>query len=183
MQRIFVAIDLPGAVRRELAAIISDLPGARWVKEGQIHLTLRFIGEVEDGVCQDIREALADIKSSVITMRLIGLGFFPLRKPPHILWVGVEPAAPIVALRNRVESLLVQLGLEPEGRKFTPHVTLARLRDTPVAMLTRYLADNTLFVSSEFKVDAFYLYSSILTHTGAIHQVEADYPLTLTPGL
>lgn len=182
MQRIFVAIDLPQLVRRELAVISSDLPGARWVKEGQIHLTLRFIGEVDDGLFQDIREALADIKSSVFTMRLVGLGFFPPRKLPHVLWVGVEPVDPIVALRNRVESLLVQMGLEPEGRKFSPHVTLARLRDTPVAIFSRYLAENALFVSSEFKVDAFYLYSSILTHNGAIHQVEANYPLTLAPG-
>ena len=178
MQRIFVAIDLPQAVRRELAAISSDLPGARWVKEGQVHLTLRFIGEVEDGVFQDIREALTDIKSPVFSLQLVGLGFFPPRKPPHILWVGVEPVDPIVALRNRVESLLVQLGLEPEGRKFSPHVTLARLRDTPAVMYTRYLADNAHFGSSEFRVDAFCLYSSILTRNGAIHQLEATYPLT-----
>jgi len=80
-------------------------------------------------------------------------------------------------LRNRMESVLAQLGLEPEGRKFSPHVTMARLRDTPVATVTRYLADNAPFASSEFEVDAFHLYSSVLTRNGALHQIEASYSL------
>jgi len=181
MQRLFVSIDLPQAVKRELAGICFGLPGARWVKEGQIHLTLRFIGGVDDGVFQGIREGLGDIKSSSFAMRLVGLGFFPPRKQPHVLWAGADPVEPVVALANRVESVLVRLGLEPEGRKFSAHVTIARLRDTPLAEVSRYLADNVLFASSEFEVDAFHLYSSVLTSNGAIHQVEASYPLVLPP--
>lgn len=177
MHRLFVSIDLPQAVKRELARIYSDLPGARWVADAQIHLTLRFIGEVDDSVFLDIREGLADIKTCAFAMRLAGLGFFPPCKQPHVLWAGAEPVAPIAALRNRVESVLVQLGLEPEGRKFSPHVTMARLRDTPVATVTRYLADNALFASSEFEVEAFHLYSSVLARNGALHQIEASYPL------
>ena len=177
MQRLFVSIDLPKLVKREVAGICLGLPGARWVADEQIHLTLRFIGEVDGGVVQDIREGLAEIQSSAFAMRLVGLDFFPPRGTPHVLWAGVEPVEPVVALRNRVESILVRLGLEPEGRKFSPHVTMARLRNTPVARLTHYLAGNALFASSEFEVDAFYLYSSVLTKEGAIHQVEASYPL------
>lgn len=177
MQRLFVAIDLPQVVKRELAGICLGLPGARWVEDEQIHLTLRFIGEVDCGIFQDIRDGLAEIQGAAFAMRLVGLGFFPPRRQPHILWAGVEPVEPVVALRNRVESLLVRLGLEPEGRKFSPHVTMARLRDTPVAKLTHYLAGNALFASSEFKADAFHLYSSVLTNKGAMHQIEASYPL------
>lgn len=178
MQRLFVSIDLPQAVKRELAGICLNLPGARWVADEQIHLTLRFIGEVDGAVVQDIREGLAGIQGSAFTLRLVGLGLFPPRRKPHVLWAGVDPVDPVVALRNRVESLLVRLGLEPEGRAFSPHVTLARLRDTPVARLTTYLADNALFTSSGFEVDSFHLYSSILSNNGAIHQIEASYPLT-----
>ena len=177
MQRLFVSIDLPQAVKRELAGICLGLPGARWVADEQIHLTLRFIGEVDGGLVQDIREGLAEIHTSAFAMRLVGLGVFPPRRQPHVLWAGVEPVEPVVALRNRVESLLVGLGFAPEGRKFLPHVTMARLRDTPVARLTDYLAGNALFASSEFEVDAFHLYSSVLTSKGAIHQIEASYPL------
>ncbi|MDD3814119.1 MAG: RNA 2',3'-cyclic phosphodiesterase [Desulfocapsaceae bacterium] len=177
MHRLFVAIDLPPLVKRELTEICSSLPGARWVKAEQIHLTLRFIGEVDDGIFQDIRKELADIKSSAFTMRLAGLGFFPPRRPPHVLWAGVEPVESIVVLRDWVEAALVGLGLEPEGRKFSPHVTLARLRDISVARVEHYLAANMSFVSSEFQVSAFHLYSSVLTSNGAIHQVETSYPL------
>lgn len=177
MSRIFVAIDLPPAVKRELAGISSSLPGARWVREEQIHLTLRFIGEVDGGVFEDVRQGLADIRGSAFTMRLAGLGIFPPGRHPRILWAGVEPLEPVVDLHNRVESVLVHLGLAPEGRSFSPHVTLARLRDTPVAKVTRYLADNAVFVSTGFEVQAFHLYSSILTRNGAIHQIEASYSL------
>lgn len=179
MHRLFVAIDLPQAVKLELAGICSGLPGARWVQDEQIHLTLRFIGEVDDGVFQEIREELADIKSFAFTMRLAGLGFFPPRRQPHVLWAGIDPVDSVVVLRDRVESVLVRLGLEPEGRNFFPHVTLARLRDTPVAKVDRYLAANMSFVSSEFRVDAFHLYSSVLTSNRAIHQVEATCSLIL----
>lgn len=177
MQRLFVSIDLPQSVKGELAGICSGLPGARWVDEGQIHLTLRFIGEVDDNVFQDIRKGLAEIKSSAFVMQLVGVGCFPPRKLPRVLWAGAEPVESIVAVRNRVESLLVRLGLEPEERKFSPHVTLARLRDTPVAKVSSYLDANALFVSSQFEMDAFHLYSSLLTSQGAIHRVEASYPL------
>lgn len=182
MQRLFVSIDLPPAVKRELAEICLGLPGARWVADEQIHLTLRFIGEVDAGVFQGIREGLAEIRGSAFALRLVGIGFFPPRRQPHVLWAGVEPVEPVVALRNRVESLLVRLGIDPEGRKFSPHVTMARLRNTEPAKLTGYLAGNALFASSEFEVDAFHLYSSVLTNKGAIHQIEASYPLIPPPG-
>jgi len=181
MTRLFVSIDLPQAVRRELAGICCGLPGARWVEGDQIHLTLRFIGEVDGGVFQDIRDGLAGIKGVPFSIRLVGLGVFPPRKQPRVLWVGIEPVDPVAALRSRVEATLVALGLGPEGRKFAPHVTIARLHDPPVARLARYLARNALFAGPEFEVDAFHLYSSFLAKQGALHQLEASYGLFPAP--
>jgi RNA 2',3'-cyclic 3'-phosphodiesterase len=178
MTRLFIALDLPQAVRMEVAGLCCGLPGARWVPDDQIHLTLRFIGEVDGGVFQDIREGLAGIRGCPFVIRLVGLGCFPPRKQPRILWAGIAPVEPVALLRNRVESILVQLGLAPEGRKFAPHVTLARFQAVPIGRLARYLADNALFASAEFEVDAFHLYSSFLTRKGALHQLEASYFLS-----
>lgn len=177
MIRLFVAIDFPEEVRKMLSAMCYGIPGAKWVPEEQFHLTLRFIGEVDGGLFRDIADTLADVRSAPMSIRLRGLGYFPPRKQPRVLWVGIEPAAEVSLLRDRVESKLVRLGLEPEGRKFSPHVTLARLNDTPLPKLTRYLSGNALFASEIFPVTEFSLYSSVLTPKGAIHQIEASYPL------
>jgi 2'-5' RNA ligase len=177
MPRLFVSIDLPRIVKRELSGICSGLPNGRWVKEEQIHLTLRFIGEVDDKVFQEIKKNLAEIESLPFSIRLAGVGCFPSRAQPRIVWAGVDPGEPVSALRNKVEAAMVNLGLPPEGQKFSPHVTLARLRDTPPAAITRYLSTNTLFTGSRFEVKEFYLYSSVLTKNGAVYRVVADYPL------
>lgn len=120
MYRLFVAVDVPPAVKRELVRLCSGLPGARWVAGEQIHLTLRFIGEVDGGVFRDIQEGLAAITGAPFALHLAGLGFFPPRGQPRVLWAGVEPVDPVAALRNKVETALVGLGLPPEGRKFSP---------------------------------------------------------------
>lgn len=178
MYRLFVAIDLPEGVKRQLSSLCFGVPGARWVPEEQIHLTLRFIGEVDGGVFRDIREVLADIRSEPFEIQIKGVGFFPPRKTPRVLWVGVEPHEKVALLRKRVESALVRLGLEPERRKFSPHITLARLRDTSLSKVTRFLAGNSLFATESFHVREFILYSSELTPKGAIHRQEAIYSLS-----
>jgi RNA 2',3'-cyclic 3'-phosphodiesterase len=175
--RLFVAIDLPEEIRDQLSAMCFGLPGARWVEKEQIHLTLRFIGEVDGGVFRDIRDALAAIRSEAFTMRLKSVGHFPPRKQPRVLWVGVEANSSLVQLRNRVEKALVQAGLEPEHRKFAPHITLARLREPPLGKLTNFLAGNALYTSKPFAVTEFHLYSSTLTAREAVHTREVTYLL------
>lgn len=177
MTRLFVAIDLPGEIKKDLYSICYGVPGAKWVPEEQLHLTLRFIGEVDGGVFTDIKDALEDIRLDAFAMKLKGLGYFPPRKKPRVLWVGVEPKDSVTVLRNRVESRLVKLGLEPEQRKFSPHITIARLKDTPVSKVTRFLEGNGLFATDTFPVSEFHLYSSVLTPKGAIHQLEVSYGL------
>ncbi|OGQ97535.1 MAG: 2'-5' RNA ligase [Deltaproteobacteria bacterium RIFOXYD12_FULL_57_12] len=177
MYRLFVAIDLPDDVRAGLADLCFGIPGAKWVPPEQIHLTLRFIGEVDGAIFQDISETLADLRTPGFSLRLKGVGHFPPRKPPRVLWVGVEPQPVLIQLRNKVETALIRLGLLPEGRKFAPHITLARLHNTPLNKIGNFLAGNSLFECPPFPVATFQLYSSVLTPKGAIHTIETVYPL------
>ena len=177
MPRLFVAIDLPAHIRERLSPICCGLPGARWVDPDRMHLTLRFIGDVDSTVFNDVREALTEVRSSPFSIQLEGVGFFPPRRQPRVVWVGVKKNEQLVQLRNRVESVLVRAGLEPEGRKYSPHITLARLNNTPAAKIGAFLAHNGLFMTEEFPVNEFLLYSSVLNSKGAKHYVEDGYPL------
>lgn len=177
MIRLFIAVDLPEPVKNELGRICFGLPGARWVDQEQIHLTLRFIGEVDGGLFREIRAGLDNVVTSPFPLLLKGLGCFPPRKEPHVLWVGVEKSEPLFQLRKKVDALLADLEIPPEKRKFSPHITLARLKETPLIRLTNFLSGNALFSLPEFQVTDFHLYSSILTAKGAFHQLEATYPL------
>lgn len=176
--RLFVAIDLPEAVKEQLTMISCGLPGARWVKPEQLHLTLRFIGEVDGSTFLDIQEGLAEVSCESFPMQLQGIGFFPPRKKPRVIWVGIEKNEQLLRLRNRIESVLVRTGLEPERRKFAPHITLARLNKTPSSKVGRFLEQHNLFISPLFQVNEFRLYSSVINAKGAKHFVEQEYPLT-----
>ena len=175
--RLFVAIDLPDNVKEQVAGLCCGLPGARWVNPEQLHLTLRFIGEVDGGMFRDIRETLDEVQSDPFTLQLDGVGFFPPRGKPRVVWVGLRQSVDLSQLRNRIESRLVALGLEPETRKFSPHITLARLKNTPAFKVGRFLETHNLFLSTPFAIDEFFLYSSRLGRNGAIHRIEAGYPL------
>lgn len=178
VMRLFVAIDLPKVIKNELADLRFDLPGARWVPLSQLHLTIRFIGEVDDDLLHDICRGLAQVKGDGFGMTLQGLGYFPPRKGRGVLWVGMEKSEPLLDLRKKVDSVLEGCSITPEKREFSPHITLARLKKTPLQQVTRFLADNTQFSLPEFTVAKFYLYSSMLTPDGAVHRVEAEYRLS-----
>jgi len=147
------------------------------VQGEQMHLTLRFIGTVDGGIFRDIREGLGGISAAPFSLQVKGLGFFPPRKTPRVLWAGVAPVEEVKRLRNRIENFLVGMGIAPEGRKYFPHITLARLHDTPSTRVSRFLAGNNLFATDAFLVSEFHLYSSELTPKGAFHTLEASYPL------
>ena len=154
------------------------IPGAKWVDPQQIHLTIRFIGEVEGSTFLDIKKSLADISMGHFSMELKGVGHFPPRGKPRVLWVGIEKNQLLKSLRRKIDIALSRVGLEPEGRKFSPHITLARLKNSPVQKVANFLAGNGMFSLPPFEVGDFKLYSSILTPKGAIHKVERVYPLT-----
>ena len=175
--RLFVAIDLPEPVREELTRISSGLPGARWTRPEQLHLTLRFIGEVDGGLFADIREELAGISAEPFSLQLDGLGVFPPRGRPRVIWAGLRRSKALLRLRNQIESALARVGIARETRKFSPHITLARLKTTPSARVGRFLEHHGLLASQPFPVDRFFLYSSQLGRNGAIHCIEAEYLL------
>jgi len=177
MVRLFVGVELPEDVRERLAFLCAGVPGARWVPPENMHLTLRFIGEVDGHEADDIYHALAAVRPRTFDISLTGVGHFGNGDEVRALWVGVERNAELMALRDRVESALVRVGLPPEGRRFTPHVTLARLRDTPLHRVSAFLAHNSLFRAGPITVDHFTLFSSFLQGSGPIYTAEADYLL------
>jgi len=174
-KRLFVAIDPPQHIREQLAGLCCGLPDARWVPPEQLHLTLCFIGEVSSGAFLDIREALSEITFPSFALRLQGVGFFPPRGQPRVVWAGGAPSEPLAVLQRKITTRLFALGFEPENRKFSPHITLARLNQTPPARVGKYLQEHGLFASAKFEVDRFLLYSSLLGRKGAIHFVEQEY--------
>lgn len=174
--RLFAALALPDAVAQSLLAMQAGVPGARWQKREQLHLTLRFIGEVDGREAAAIDDALAAISAPGFTLELKGVGSFG-GKIPRDLWAGVKANEALDHLQRKIESALQRIGLEPERRKFTPHVTLARLKATPRGAVMDFITDHALYGSAPFAVDSFALYSSKLTSDGSIYRVEKDYPL------
>jgi 2'-5' RNA ligase len=176
MPRLFVAVDLPDEVLGQLDRLGTGLPATRWLGAEQLHLTLRFIGEVEPPLFYEVGEALASVSLRPFGLRLAGLGIFPHRGPPHTLWVGVEDSAELAQLKRRVDRALEAAGLEPERRKFAPHVTIGRFREPPPRpRLASFIESRALFRTSPFQVSGFSLYSSVLRPEGALHVVEARY--------
>ncbi|MEO7778961.1 MAG: RNA 2',3'-cyclic phosphodiesterase [Fibrobacteria bacterium] len=184
MARLFIALDLPEAARDALADIAQNLPGADWVYSEQYHLTLRFIGDADADAFHAIRQGLGSVVSPAFFLSLRGVGVFPLRGDPITLWAGAERREELLHLRHKVESVLTRNGLPPETRKFFPHITLAKIKSCREKWVGGYLAHNSLFAIPEVPVQAFGLYSSRLTPEGAIHTLEATYPLQglLDPG-
>jgi len=178
MIRLFVAIEIDPQIRRRLSSLGATLPGARAVPAEQIHLTLRFIGEVEANLFHDVRERLHELQSQPLSLCIEGTGHFPPRGTPRVLWAGVRPAGDVMILRNRVNTVLSTCGIEPERRKFSPHITVARLKNSPPKRVADFLAGNALLKSPPFTVDRVNLYSSRLSAEGAIHRIEGSYPLT-----
>jgi 2'-5' RNA ligase len=174
-KRLFVAIDPPQEIREQLVELCCGLPDARWVPPEQLHLTLCFIGEVSGAAFLDIRDALSEITGAPFALRLRGVGFFPPRGQPRVVWVGVEKSEPLMVIQRKITTRLFTLGFEPENRKFSPHITLARLNETPLSRVGKYLQEHGLFVSSEFAVQEFVLYSSVLGRKGATHTGEQAY--------
>ncbi len=176
-KRLFVGIDLPEEICDQLKPLCCGLPGARWVPLEQLHLTLCFIGETDGSTFLDIKEALSEIVAAPFSLQLRGVGAFPPRGQPRIVWVGVEKCEPLMVLQRKITTRLFQLGLSLENRKYSPHLTLARLRQTPPARVGKFFIEHSLFTLPPFAVDRFILYSSVLGRKGSIYSMEQAYRL------
>jgi RNA 2',3'-cyclic 3'-phosphodiesterase len=175
--RLFVALGLPDGVIARLGMLCSGLPGATWVEPANMHITLRFIGEVDRGLAEDCALALESVAVSPFRLTICGVGQFGAGKRARVLWAGVEKSAALGHLHDKIESALVRAGLEPEPRKFSPHVTLARLRDSPKERLVGYLQAHAALQVGPFPVDRFILYSSRPGKEAPAYREEAVYAL------
>jgi RNA 2',3'-cyclic 3'-phosphodiesterase len=176
MMRLFVALALPDDVAEGLALLQAGVPGARWSTRDQLHLTLRFIGEVDGSDAAAIDDALATIKAPKFSIALRGVGEFG-GKSPRALWAGVGEGDAVMHLQRKIEVALQRIGLPAEERKFKPHVTLARLRAAPRGRVLDFLADHALYASRSFEIGAFILSSSHLTPSGSLYRAERAYQL------
>jgi RNA 2',3'-cyclic 3'-phosphodiesterase len=174
--RLFVALSIPDAVARSLMLLQGGVPGARWQTREQLHLTLRFIGEVNGSDVHVLDDALAGIDAPAFEMQMHSVGQFG-NKQPHSLWAAARRNDLLDHLQRKVDSAIRRVGQPQDAHKFTPHVTLARLRHPELERVRIWLTDHALYTSDEFTVGAFCLYSSKLTSDGSIYRVEQEYPL------
>lgn len=176
MPRIFTGLEIPADVGQILSLSRGGLPGARWIDPENYHVTLRFIGDVDASVAHEVLSLLHRVNRQPFDLRLEGLSSFGGRKP-RALVATVAPSSSLLELQSEHERLMRRIGLEPEGRKFTPHVTLARLRDTSSRQVADYLAARGYFAPLTYRVERFVLFSSRASVGGGPYVVEADFPL------
>jgi 2'-5' RNA ligase len=180
MLRLFVAVDLPQPTQRAVAALCTDLRGARWAKPHQLHVTLRFMGQTPEEELPEIRARLASVRVPAFALAAHGVGSFPPDpRRARVLWLGLEPKPPLLDLGEEITRVLRGLAAtaQVERRPFSPHLTLARLAARPDERLSHFLAQNADFRTSTWSVECFHLYRSTLGSRGAVHEVLATYPL------
>ncbi len=176
MPRIFTGLEIPAAVGLSLSMMRGGLPGARWIDPENYHLTLRFIGDVDDALAREIAFLLDQVNRRGFELSFDGIASFGGRKPRAVI-AEIPPVAPLIELQAEHERLMQRVGLEPEGRKYKPHVTLARLRDSSSRQVADYLSARGPFRSPPFAVSRFVLFSSKASVGGGPYVVEAAYPL------
>ena len=176
MHRLFVAIRPPEPIRDLLIDAMDESPALGWVADERLHLTLRFIGEVERPVANDIADSLGKIRFPAFDLRVSGLSRFE-RRNGGALWAAVEPRKPVAELAARVERACVRVGLEPERRAFHPHITLARWNRASAGAAAEFERRRSALSSPPFAVDRFILFESHLSRHGAHYEEVADYRL------
>jgi 2'-5' RNA ligase len=176
MPRLFTGLEIPREIVDALAILRGGLPGARWIDPENYHLTLRFIGDIDDVLAHEIASMLDQVKRRGFELRFVGLSSFGGRRPRAVI-ATMQPVAPLLELQAEHERIMQRVGLEPEGRKYSPHVTLARLRDSSSRQVADYLAARGPLNGLSFPVSRFVLFSSRASVGGGPYVVEAAYPL------
>lgn len=176
MHRLFVAIRPPPPIRDLLTGLMGGVGGARWQSDEQLHLTLRFIGEVDRHIAQDVHAALGSIHHPRFEIAINGLGTFDRRSEAATLWAGVTPHEPLKALHKKVDQACLKAGVPPDHRAYLPHITIARLGRSagPVAGLVESVGG---VASQPFAVDRFCLFESALMPDGPVYTIVERYPL------
>ena len=177
MIRLFVGIALPLDIRERLTMVSAGLPGARWISPDNLHLTLRFIGEVDEHQVDDIDQSLAAIGGPAFRLRSSGIETFGRGHQMHTLWARIDPEPGLMALQGKIEQAMIRQGQPPEGRKFTPHITLARIRRAGETKVAQWLETYGGLTVGEISVGSFVLYRSHLGTGGAHYEVLSEYSL------
>ncbi len=175
--RLFVAIPVPENIRLLLGMLEGGIPGARWIEHGSYHLTLRFLGELDRPAAEDVDAALAEIVAPAFDVQLSGVGQFNTGGKPRTLWAGVEPQPDLLHLARKVDRAVVWADLPPDDRNFTPHITIARLKNTPMERVMRYTQEHALFRAPPFHVDRFVLFESRQGKDHPVYEELVSYDL------
>jgi RNA 2',3'-cyclic 3'-phosphodiesterase len=175
--RLFIGLDLPWSLKERLAVLGGGIPGARWVPAENYHMTLRFIGEVQPPRAEEIDLAMAALRGRAFSLTLAGMGTFAKGGRDTQLWVGVERNQQLDHLQSKIDNALQRAGLEPERRRFTPHVTLARLDNATPAKIAGFVQAHNLFRADPMPVDHFTLFSSQLGKEASVYTAEVEYKL------
>jgi 2'-5' RNA ligase len=177
MPRLFAGLEIPAEIGQSLSNLRGGLPGARWIDPENYHVTLRFIGDIDGMSANEIASMLFRINRKPFEVKVQGLQSFGGRKPRAVV-ASVEPSRPLIELQAELERLMQRIGLDPEGRKFTPHVTLARLHDASSQDVADYLSVRGYFPSRTFMASRFVLFSSRASTGGGPYVVEDSYALS-----
>jgi 2'-5' RNA ligase len=180
MHRLFIALRPPPAIREALDLIMDGVPDARWQDDEQLHLTLRYIGKVDRHMAEDIAVTLGSLQIQALDLRLSGVGRFDPQSGNDSLWAGVVPHEPLAALHRKIDHALVRCGLQPEGRAYRPHITLARLsrRAGQQAETGQWLAAHAALTSEPFRADHITLFESHLDSDGARYEPVGRWALS-----
>jgi len=179
MHRLFVALRPPPPIRAALCAVMGGVPGARWQDDEQLHLTLRFIGEVDRRLAEDVALALGQVHAPPVEVALAGVGAFDRNGRVDALWAGVTPHDALAALHRKVDHAMVRVGMAPEGRAYLPHITVARLpRSMGMGIeIERWCADHAALTSAPFTIGHLCLFASTLGSGGARYEAIERWPL------
>ncbi len=177
MPRLFAGLEIPPEVGQTLSSLRGGLPGARWVDPENYHVTLRFIGDIDGASANEIVSLLDRVNRRPFEVTVRGLSSFGGKKPRAVV-ATVVPTRPLIELQAELERLMQRIGLDPEGRKFIPHVTLARLHDASSQHVADYLSVRGYFPSKVFTADRFVLFSSRASTGGGPYVVEDSYALS-----
>ncbi len=176
--RLFVGLPIPGDISDQLSTLCNGLPGARWVGPSNMHITLRFVGEVSESDAEEIDANLTKVRVEPFDLELQGFNTFGRGSKTRALWTGIATSPPLDHLHNKIQSAVVRSGQPPESRKFIPHLTVARFSNVDIARLELFIAGNNLFRAGPFPVASFALFESVLGKAGPVYSPLATYSMT-----
>lgn len=177
MIRLFAGLSIPVLLRQRLTTLQGGIPGARWQERENFHITLAFIGDVDERTAEAADEALAQVRTEPFELRLEGTGSFSTGSKLTALWIGVSHSEVLHRLKEKTDRALQRAGVPFDNRKYTPHVTLAHLRGAGEGKVAEFMQAHNLFRTEPFQVDEFLLYRSHQTKNGSAYEPVAEYPL------